>query len=251
MIRDNMAVAGKFRPRLAAARLVDVGGVIVVAIALLGVVTAHARDDVEPIAEEETPARENLNSVNRELFKRLFVKRRKEHLEAVRNLRQMDSYERQYKMIDVLAEKMFDFIESKKPLLENLTEADLRSVSFAVDANNDVQDAITSVLENVALFGDVVLNLPDITQRILKIQPRWNATMRWSFDFLNRTKDLLDKSTLEMIELALQELNITDRSPNYFNPNRIGNKPSRSKEPKLATKKEKRKKGPTMTRIEL
>ncbi|XP_001608011.2 coiled-coil domain-containing protein 134 [Nasonia vitripennis] len=251
MIRDNMAVAGKFRQRLAAARLVV--GVIVVALALLGAPTARARDDVEPIAEEETPARENLNSVNRELFKRLFVKRRKEHLEAVRNLRQMDSYERQYKMINVLADKMFDLIESKKPLLENFTEADLRSVSFAVDAKNDVQDAISSVLENVALFGDVVLNLPDITQRILKTQPRWNATMRWSFDFLNRTKDLLDKSTLEMIELALQELNITDRSPNYFNPNRIGNKPSRSsnKEPKLATKKEKGKKGPTMTRIEL
>lgn len=72
--------------------------------------------------------------------KRLFIKRRKEHLEAVRNLRKMNSYERQYKMINVLAEKMFDVIESKKALLENFTESDLQSVTFAVDAKNDVQD---------------------------------------------------------------------------------------------------------------
>lgn len=58
-----MGVAGKFRPRL----VVVVVGVIVVALALLGIPTAHAQNDAEPMTDEETQARENLNSVNREL----------------------------------------------------------------------------------------------------------------------------------------------------------------------------------------
>jgi hypothetical protein len=105
---------------------------------------------------------------------------------------------------------------------------------------------MSSVLENIAFFGDIVLNLPDITERILKNQPQWDSTMRWSFNFLNQTKSWIDNSTLGMINLALQELNFVDKEPNYFNPNRIvkTNKVENKKKGKLN-------KGPMITKAEL
>ena len=57
-----------------------------------------------------------------------------------------------------------------------------------------------------------------------------------------------------MLNLVLQELNITQRDSNYFNPNRLANRKLQTeteKSKKTSSKKEKRKKGPTMTKIEL
>lgn len=104
-------------------------------------------------------------------------------------------------------------------------------------------------MENIALFGDIVLNLPDITHRILKKQTDWNPAIHWAFDFLNRTRFLVDEATLGMVDLALQELNIVERKPDYFNENKIQFKSSGKSE--KARKKEKRKRGPMLTKIEL
>lgn len=73
-------------------------------------------------------------------------------------------------------------------------------------------------------------------------------------------RHLLNKSTITMIHLVEQELNITERDPNYSNPYK--NRWARSgyeheKEyneniiKKKPVKKEKRKKGPQITKIEL
>lgn len=89
---------------------------------------------------------------------------------------------------------------------------------------------------------------------MLNAQPKWNSTIRWSFDFLNKTKDLVDKSTVRMIHLASQELNIVEREPDYFNPNKIVKPKSSSvaeSTRRSTKKKEKRKKGPMLAKYEL
>lgn len=50
--------------------------------------------------------------------KKLFAQRRKDHVEAVQTLLKMDNYERLYKMIAVLSEKIVEVIESSKNVLE-------------------------------------------------------------------------------------------------------------------------------------
>lgn len=84
-----------------------------------------------------------LNMYN-EPDKRLFVKQRKEHLEAVKILKKIDKYERQYKLVNVMVEKIFDVIESKRPLLKDFTESDLQDVSFSTvnTARKDFKDGI-------------------------------------------------------------------------------------------------------------
>lgn len=50
--------------------------------------------------------------------KKLFAQRRKDHVEAVQTLLKMDNYERLYKMIAVLTEKIAEVIESSKSVVE-------------------------------------------------------------------------------------------------------------------------------------
>ncbi|KAJ8673946.1 hypothetical protein QAD02_005208 [Eretmocerus hayati] len=155
-----------------------------------------------------------------------------------------------------MSEKIFEVIGSKKDLLNDLTETELMNISVVPlpESTNGLQDALSSVLENIALFGDMVLNLPDITHRILKKHPEYQSTIRWSFEFLNRTKDYLDETTLRMIDLAAQELNITERDPNYSNPNTLANiKKSNTENTKKSSirRREKLKRGPRVTNTEL
>lgn len=114
---------------------------------------------------------------------------------------------------------------------------------------------MSSILENTALFGDIILHLPDITHRILKMQQGWNLTIHWSLNFTNQMRHLLNKSTNTMIHLVKQEMNITERDPSYFNPYRsaihAGYQREDTVKKKKPVKKEKRKKGPQIAKIEL
>lgn len=122
--------------------------------------------------------------------------------------------------------------------------------------------ALSNILENTALFGDIILHLPDISHRILKAQQSLNSTIHWSLNFANRTRHLLDKSTITMIHLVEQELNITERDPNYFNRYRSAvhadereddskTTTAKKKKKKQFAKRDKRKKGPQIAKIEL
>ncbi|KYN02698.1 hypothetical protein ALC62_06498 [Cyphomyrmex costatus] len=162
----------------------------------------------------------------------------------------MDNYERLYKMIAMLAEKVMEVIESSKSVLEKAGFLQHNS-SFPEDTN--VKDALSSILENIALFGDIILHLPDITHRILRTQPGWNSTLHWSLNFANQTRYLLNKSTITMFRLVEQELNITERDPAYLNPYRSAAHAGQREDSikKKSAKKEKRKKGPQITKIDL
>ncbi|KAG7203781.1 hypothetical protein KM043_013802 [Ampulex compressa] len=156
-------------------------------------------------------------------------------------------------MLIVLGEKVFEVIESSKNLIEN--EGFIpRNSSFPTDAN--IRDALSSILENTAFFGDIVLHLPDITHRILKAQKKWNATIHWSLNFANETKHFLDRDTKNMMHLVRQELNIVKRDPQYFNPYwtatmDLGKRGESSKRSKKSSKKSRQKKGPQMIKIDL
>ncbi|XP_024890402.1 coiled-coil domain-containing protein 134-like [Temnothorax curvispinosus] len=225
---------------------------VVAAASVLTVLLAHAQREVdEPVTSEPQKGGESKSKLDEELFKKLFAQRRKDHIEAVQTLLKMDNYERLYKMITVLTEKIVEVVESSKSVIEKAGFLPHNS-SFPVDT--DVKDALSSILENTALFGDIILHLPDITHRILRTQSGWNSTIHWSLNFANRTRHLLNKSTITMFRLVEQELNITERDPDYFNPYRsaahAGQREDTVKKKKPA-KKEKRKKGPQIAKIEL
>ncbi|XP_072745511.1 coiled-coil domain-containing protein 134 [Anoplolepis gracilipes] len=220
--------------------------VYVVVIATL-IFIAHAQVEIDaPIINE--PKKSGEYKSDEELFKKLFTQRRKDHIEVIRTLLKIDNYERLYKMITLLANKIVEVIKSSKSVIEEAGFVPNNS-SFPKDAN--VKEALSNILDNTALFGDIILHLPDITHRILKTQEEWNPTIHWSLNFTTQMQHLLNKSTITMIHLVEQELNITEREPSYFNPYSTTQRGFTDPVKKKPVKKEKRKKGPQIAKIEL
>lgn len=110
-------------------------------------------------------------------------------------------------------------------------------------------------MENCALFGDVILQLPDITRRVMKGQTNWNATLQWGLNFVNTTRYLLDEPSITMFDLVRQELKIVARHPNYTNkywPKRTADSTNdKNRKKKKTDEKSKKNKGPRMVNIEL
>ncbi|KAJ8891027.1 hypothetical protein PR048_010536 [Dryococelus australis] len=132
--------------------------------------------------------------------------------------------------------------------------------------NSVALTALANILENTALFGDIVLHLPDIAAPILHAKNEWEVLYHWSLSFSSQTS-LLDKATHKLIHLVSaykrveQELNIIERDPDYVNPYRKQRKKREQhsiREDKLhksgkKSKKDekKKKKGPRITMGEL
>ncbi|XP_015118046.1 coiled-coil domain-containing protein 134 [Diachasma alloeum] len=202
--------------------------------------------------DDETKREGEFKSGHEEIFKKLFIAKRRQHLSAVKNLRNLDSYERKYEMISIIMKNVIEIVEAKKNSLEGIKEGlkENRTLSYVP---HELRDALSSVLENTAFLGDIALQLPDITHRILKKNTNWKNHMHWSLNFVNETRFLIDEATGDMLDLALQELNITQRLPSYSNPYASANqRDSGDKNLKRKRKeKKKRKSGPQMVHIDL
>jgi hypothetical protein len=61
--------------------------------------------------------------------------------------------------------------------------------------------ALANILENTALFGDILLRLPDISHKVLTSEYQWEALLHWSLHFSNETH-LLDKQTQKLVYLV-------------------------------------------------
>jgi len=61
--------------------------------------------------------------------------------------------------------------------------------------------ALANILENTALFGDILLRLPDISHKILTSKYEWKVLLLWSLGFSNQTH-LLDKQTEKLMYLV-------------------------------------------------
>lgn len=162
---------------------------------------------------------ENTNgpSPAEELYIKLFKRRRVEHLEAVKSLQRITCYEKKYQMVILMAEKVFTVIQNSRARIEasgfvpGITE-------FPQD--EQTKETLSSILENTALFAEVVIRLPDISASVLKINNNWDILLQWSIAFTNQVRYLLDKGTIRLLSLVSQELNHIERDPNYVNPYR-------------------------------
>lgn len=178
----------------------------------------------------------------------LFKRRRAEQLEAVKGFRKFNSYEKQFSMIVVLAKKIFSVIESSRVLLE---ASDYIPGSSPFPSDETIRDALSNILENTALFGEIVLRFPEITHTVLSSNNDWSILYKWSISFTHLNNNLLDKSTITLINLVSQELSYVEKDPNYRNPyRRNSNESNNNNVQQISVKKKKKKevkKGPRMS----
>lgn len=176
----------------------------------------------------------------------LFKRQRAEQLEAIKNFRKISSYEKQYEMIKIMSNKIFSVIQESRAVIE--ASPYIPGVSeFPLD--DHVKIALSSILENVALFSELVLRFPDISATILRVNNTWDVLLQWGIAFSNQVKYLLDNSTITLLRLTSQELNHIPRDLNYVNPYRKGKEMGFNvTEPQKSPKKKKViKKGPRLS----
>ncbi|CAG9854221.1 unnamed protein product [Phyllotreta striolata] len=184
------------------------------------------------------------NELAEELYKKLFKQQRVQQLSAIKNFQKSSSYEKQYQMITLMAERIFDNILESRVLIE--ASPFIPGVSdFPTDV--EIRDALSNILENTALFSDIVLRFPEISASLLRQNNSWDLVLQWGIAFCDQMKYLLDASTIKLLKLVNQELNYVDRDPNYTNPYKKA--PTKTEE-KLESKQKKKKvikKGPKLS----
>ncbi|XP_044747672.1 coiled-coil domain-containing protein 134-like [Coccinella septempunctata] len=152
-----------------------------------------------------------------ELYKQLFKRQRVNHLEAIKSFRKISHYEKQYSMIQIMAEKVFSNIQEHRAAIE--ASSFIPGVS-EFPSDNNVREALSSILENTALFSEIIIRYPDIAVDVLKTNNNWDVLLQWGIAFSNQMRYLLDKGTIKLLHLVSQELNHIDKDPNYVNPYR-------------------------------
>lgn len=199
---------------------------------------------------------EQNNLVAREDIQKYFAVKRKQHLEAVQTLLKFQRYEQKYEMLSRIFGKIFEVLEASKTKVENseyILGGDLPTGS--------VTENILMVLDNCAFFGNLILKLPDISDRILKQNNQWIDLYKWCFTFSIST-NLIDDMSLKMFNIAAQQLNLLPKDKDFVNPYSEKNSVSKNLDSsasestskgkiKKKTLPEKRQKGPRMSKVEL
>ncbi|GAB0176731.1 coiled-coil domain-containing protein 134-like [Grus japonensis] len=149
-----------------------------------------------------------------EIYKKLFEVKRKDQMNALKNLIELNDVNQQYKIIDIMLKGLFKVLE------------DSRAVLIAADVPPDgpfpqdekIKDAYSHVVENTAFFGDVVLRFPKIVHHYFDRNSNWNSLIRWGIGFCNLTGVFEQGPHSQVLGLMAQELGISEKSPDYRNP---------------------------------
>uniref|UniRef100_A0A671NVY2 Coiled-coil domain-containing protein 134-like n=1 Tax=Sinocyclocheilus anshuiensis TaxID=1608454 RepID=A0A671NVY2_9TELE len=152
--------------------------------------------------------------------KHLFETKRKDQLNALKNLVELSDVNQQYKIIDIMLKGlMFPFscvLEDSRAVLKaaNLQPDD----PFPLD--DKIKEAYSHVVENTAFFGDVALRFPRIVHHYYDQNVDWSGLLRWGLRFCNQTGVFSGGAHQHVLTLMSQELGITEKSADFVNPYR-------------------------------
>ncbi|OCT83138.1 coiled-coil domain-containing protein 134 [Xenopus laevis] len=192
-----------------------------------------------------------------EIYKKLFEVKRKDQINALNNLIELNDVNQQYKIIDIMLKGLFKVLEDSRVIL--IAAGVQPDGPFPEDEK--LKDAYSHTVENSAFFGDVVLRFPKIVHHYFDRNSNWNNLIRWGIGFCNLSGILDDGPHTQLLGLMSQELGISEKSPDYKNPFKAENmeflpntdafQKALREEEKRRRKEDKRKeirKGPRITR---
>ncbi|TMS15683.1 Meiosis inhibitor protein 1 [Larimichthys crocea] len=176
-----------------------------------------------PTEEHKQRARSMMESLDlqtsaesRSPDKRLFETKRKDQLNALKNLVELNDINQQYKIIDIMLKGLFKVLEDSRQILvsANMQPDD----PFPMD--DKIKEAYSHVVENTAFFGDVALRFPRIVHHYYDRNSDWSGLLRWGLNFCNQTGVFTGGAHQHVLTLMSQELGITEKSPDFTNPYR-------------------------------
>lgn len=187
-----------------------------------------------------------------EHYKKLFSEHRAYQVKAVKSMQRFGNPEAQFQLVKVMLSQLFKNLHDAR---QNLTMwGFLPGDDFPT--NETVRESMSKVLENTALFGDMVLRMPTAVHEFYDKNREWQLLLAWSYGFCNESA-VFEGPHQMMLNLMGQEVNLIRRSPDYFNPF-LADEDAQEKVPvSVMPKKTKEKKtkklqrGPRMSRTEL
>lgn len=193
--------------------------------------------------------------VTKMIYSTVFKQKRSAQVNAAESILNLKDYSKQYKMVELVLDKLFKILKDARV---KVTESGyIPGDEFPKEQEH--LEALANILENTALFGDILLRLPDITHKVYSKSKEWDLLARWSISFCNETQ-VYDEMDSRLLDLMAQELRIVPRDPNFINPYRKGtnNKVSQKEEDNehkdtsnRKKRKGKKKRGPRLSHAEL
>ncbi|XP_060083787.1 coiled-coil domain-containing protein 134-like [Ylistrum balloti] len=216
---------------------------------IVGVASASSDGNGESPAEnlkDRSDGGGNLSPID--MYRSLFEKHRVMQLDAVKSIQTFGDYAQRHQLVKIMIQQLFKVLGEGKV---NLTEwGYMPGDPFPV--NTTIRDSMSKVLENVAMFGDLVLRLPDITHEIFDKNKEWHLILGWGVWFCNESK-IFQGNSAKLLSLMAQEVNLIPKEENYVNPFKNENMMKEqmrfkdSKPKSKAKKKKERKKGPRLS----
>lgn len=171
----------------------------------------------------------------------MFVRRRLEHNTLMDHFQRTEKYDRKFKLLEIGINQILTILRDNRQQV--VKEDYSTSRGFPITAT--LIDALTLIVENTCLIGDMILHMPDMSEKILSRDKEWKEILNWAVQFTLSVQDVIDAKTVKMLSLVDQEINIEKRTNNYINPYREAEQPS-TMPTKRTKEKKKLKRGPQL-----
>ncbi|CAH3127823.1 unnamed protein product [Porites lobata] len=90
------------------------------------------------------------------VYRAIFKEKRAQQVVAAESILKLADYSKQYKMVEIVLEKLFKVLQDARVIKVTVSQDPRTSISHRTST-----EALANVLENTALFGDILLELPD------------------------------------------------------------------------------------------
>jgi coiled-coil domain-containing protein, putative len=154
---------------------------------------------------------------NKEHFEKLLSIKRFEQSQAIKSLISLKKYEQKHDIIKTMYEKLIETsIKARSQIEANAFIPNTLSDSNFKDHQSSLK-LILTIVENCGFMSEIVLKLPDVSERLLKNYNHWMVMVHWCIAFSNST-GLLDKNTAQLFHLTAQQLNMIPKEDTFVNP---------------------------------
>ncbi|XP_063689235.1 uncharacterized protein LOC134822258 [Bolinopsis microptera] len=130
-------------------------------------------------------------------------------------------HKKQEEMLKLLYDAMYGVLHSS---FVNLESSDFTSTSPFPHDQPHTLDSLSLIYENCALFSDIYLRYPDMTESLYR-KFKWadfSDLIKKSIQFCSESKEVFNSKNEhgKLLNLVMQELQLIPKTPNYQNPYR-------------------------------
>ncbi|XP_065076738.1 coiled-coil domain-containing protein 134-like [Ochlerotatus camptorhynchus] len=204
---------------------------VILASFITGTVCAESSSAVDQGSTDGKPSLQ----MTEKIYSNIFVRKREQHKLVVQRLMSTKDYSKIYDLLQLALKEILKILqEDGAKLLQNGITAE---TGFPKETES--VETLGRYLENTCFFGELILHLPDISNRILK-KYEWQTLLIQALSYTRGFVNILDQKSLELLGLLEQEIDESKRTDSYVNPYR--KKSSEKKPSKQETKPTKKKK---------